>query len=179
MTTRIQSLGDSTPQSLKIVKEAIPLPSSRKEIVAAVGNILDMGKVQRVVIEVGQPIHFSRYVEKALEDPSEVEPEDPFEAMANNEIEEFSPEKKYSIYELLFRAFAILKQKGASPEVVFISKIAALRKSLGVDAEWDLGTLFGTTVVVSAQVPEGVIVLTGSRGDKKFSLRMLIPSRNA
>ncbi len=175
MQGKPQSLGEGKPSNYELERDSRPLPSSRKEIVSAVEEILGLGGVQKLTIEIGSPITFSRFVPKAVKDPSEVSSEDPYEVMVSNEIEEYSPEREFNLYELLVRAFAMLTRKGFAPESMFVSKLAPIRKALGVEADWDMENLFGAKVYRSNQVPEGVLVLTGTKEETKYSLRLLIP----
>lgn len=181
MSNAPTSLGDAAPSNLRLVNETRDLPGSRKEIVSAISDILGLGLVQKLVIEINQPISFTRYVKRKKDDegPPEVPPETPFEAALNGIIEEFAPEKDYGLPELLFKAFAILSNKGMKPENFFVAKLPALRSSLGVDEAWNLSTLFGVSVLRDDQVPDGVLVLSGTDGTSKFSLRMLIPKRKS
>lgn len=179
MPSKIPSLGEDRPSDLRLKTESRELPPSRKELLNEVEAILGLGKVQKISIEIGRPIVFSRLVEKSMEDPSEEVSEDPFEVMANNEIEEYSPDHDYDVGELLLRAFAIITQKGMQPESFFVSNLSTLRKSLGVERDWHVDRLFGLPVLRSDHVPDGVLLLTGARDEKKYSLRMLLPERKS
>jgi len=175
------SLGDGQKQSLKLIHEESPLPSTRKDIVLRFESILGQGGVQKVVIEVGKPIKISRYSAIDTTGPLEMKSNDLYASARNTEMQEFDSTALDSFHEYLFRAFGILTQKRLVARAFLLSNVNLLRASLDVDKFWDLSQLCGIDVMQVDEIPPDVLLLTASEAgedDIKLSLRMLMDERN-
>lgn len=175
----VPSLGDESRDKMFLQHSERELPSQRKELIAAIENILALGKVQKIVIEIGRPIKFSRLVSNPIEveEPTSVRDDDVFSGVRNSEMMEFVFEKELPLTEYLFKAFGILTQRKIKARAFLVKNFDLLRANLGVDVMWDLSELYGVEVLKNSNVPDDVLVLAASRHgeeDVVFSLRMLM-----
>ncbi len=174
---QIPSLGDGGKIKTYIIKEERPLPSNRKEIISVFEDILNLGLVQKVVVEIGQPIKITRLSKEDLSVPENLKEEDAFANVRNAEIREFPREKDHSFHQYLFQAFSLITQERLRPISFLISNMSRLRQCLGVGMMWNLSEIFGVEVIKSEEIPDDVILLSASKhtGDEiVLSLRMLL-----
>lgn len=170
----MESLGDSPP---RLIHETYPLPRNRKDLIIAVEKILELGKVQKLVVEVGQPIKYSRISSENSGVPEEAREKDLFSNIRQAEMIDLSGEKDVPFLSMLFKAFSALSARRLKPALLAVSNTKALRTSLGVDVLFDLSSVFGVPVSVLGDIPGDVILLCGTREDDdqiSLSLRLLL-----
>lgn len=156
---RAMSLGDSKP--LKRIQQTFPLPNSRTEIVSKISNILETGGVQKVVVELGQPIKVDRLVPAAanIEEPVELRDDDWMSAIRNGELVD-APESS-DVGKYVFQSFFLLSQKSAKARILMVHRKSELRSWLKLDPMLDIHSFFGVEVQESQHVPENTAVLVG------------------
>ena len=181
-TERLTSLGDSTFSDLIRVRATRPLPKSRPEIVAEVGRILEMGMVQKVVVEVGKPIFFERmarnFDDAELEVPEPLEAGDIYGAMRNNELLDFPAAGLPSApsHGSLFRAFRLLASRKLVAKAFIVSNFVLLGNWLGLGELDAVDELYGVPVYRHEEVPPDVLILvavdSADLEEVKLSLRI-------
>lgn len=178
----IPSLGDSSA-SMRKVQESFPLPSSRKEIVTAFERILNLGGVQKVVVELSAPIKVTRLVmapPDAGEVPEELQDDDIVSAARNVEMEEFFFTEVLSPFEYLFRAFHQLSAKKLKARTVVVNNMKGLQKWLGSPP---LSEVFGVEVRAHKEIPDGILLLVAASAEDletvTFSLKLEMNERKA
>ena len=175
----IPSLGDSPTVSMKKVQETYPLPKSRKEIVTAFERILNLGGVQRVVIEYGSAVKVTRLVKPETESedvPEELQDDDIVSAARNAPMEEFIFSESILPTNYLLRAFHLLSQRKLRARTLVVNNTNTLRVWLGLEKGFDLSEIFGVQTVANKEIPEGVLLMVASPADDvdlvSFSLRL-------
>lgn len=180
-SNKIPSLGDDGKEKLHIVYEERPLPTSRKEKVAVFEDILNLGGVQKIVIEVGTPIKITRLTKVDLSPPDSIRDEDVFSNIRNSEIRELLRPEQTQFHRYLFEAFSVLTQERLRPRVFMVNDVQRLRDSLDVDQVWNLSELFGVEILKSKEVPNDVLLLAAAKAfedDIVLTLKMLMhPAR--
>lgn len=164
-TGRPPSIGEK-PNGLLRVREQRPLPDRRELILAEVGRILGLGLVQKLTVEVGQPIFFERFVHVDGEisaDMEEVESLDLYGAARNAEIIDF-PSDFPTPFETLFRAFHELSDRKLVPKAFLGSNWSVVRRWLKLKEHDDVGSIFGipTYSYTVEQVPGDILMLVAS-----------------
>lgn len=157
---RAMSLGDSKP--LKRVQQTFPLPNTRNEIVSKISNILESGGVQKVTVELGQPIKVEKLIPAAtagVDAPMELRDDDWMSAIRNGEMED-APESA-DLGKYVFQSFFLLSQRGAKPRILMLHRKSELRTWFKLDPMLDIQTFFGVEVQESQHVPENTAVLVG------------------
>lgn len=155
------SLGEASTVPYTKVREVVELPKSRKALVSTFEAILESGKVQKVIVEVGKPIIVEKYVEGGASGPpvEEVDPNDYFMAARNAEIIEIAESARP--LDMMLLAFEELYSRGLRPKVF-------LARSVPGVIEWlDLGrtklqSLLGVELVVLKDIPPDVVLLLAS-----------------
>lgn len=162
------SLGDVQPNEYKVIRETVPLPNGRKAIVSAVSAILDKGGVQKVVIELGQPIKVNRAVmsTELPEAPEEAPEEDVMAAVRNGEIVDMTATADETGRYNIFWAFHLLSSKGKQAKMVLFNSKEAACEFFDVGKSFDLTEAYGVPIRVSKEVPEDVALLVGSGSDE-------------
>lgn len=163
----------------KIQKELVPLSKDRKEVIKSVGELLEAGKVQKLIIQVGEPIRVERLVPRDLNDdvPVELAEDDYASAARNGVVEELQIPDSVMALEALFYAFDRLTMLKAKGVAILLNRPKCLEDWFG----WGHGTklqgasiannVFGVPVRYSPQIPEDSAVLAGSsESDDPFML---------
>lgn len=160
-------MADETPQALGAeeklkfitITDTHPLPSNRKELVEVFQEILALGHVQKVTIELKKPIVFQRLVPENLvtEGQKPVE-EDPLDGVRAGEVADFNSPKS-SPYEVLYDAFERLGQ--FEPKLIVVGNYGLVRKWLKLPHKANLDRIYGVKTAQSSNMPEDVIVLAG------------------
>jgi hypothetical protein len=181
-TARPPSIGELSDFGYVRVKDQSPLPAKRDLVLAELNRILGLGLVQKLVVEVGQPITYERLIKKGETSPDliAIETEDIYGAARNATMMDFvTEEDRYrgkGAYSQLFHAFQQLEQKGALPLGIIFRSYGDVRRWLGLSEIFDLTTIFGVTTFQHADIPEDVFLLVGSdRGEPdvvKLSIRI-------
>lgn len=178
----IPSLGD-TSASMRKVQESFPLPASRKEIIVAFERILNLGGVQKVVVELSAPIKVTRLVvalPDAGEVPEELQDDDIVSAARNVEMEEFSFIENLSPFEYLYHAFHALSLRKLRAKAMVVASITALQKWLKANY---VSEVYGIDVREHKEIPEGVLLLVATGADDPetivFSLKLEMTERKA
>ncbi len=178
MAPKPVGLGDVKVQ-LKRVQETFDLPDNRQGIVARFENILTLGGVQKVVVELGHPIKVDRLI-KAGEDVGEAKElpdDDLMNAVRNGELVDF-PQTIPNQFAYLFQAFHMLGQKRLKPRTFIIHSTDELKKWLQLDAYIDVRELFGVEVIAHPEVPDYTALLVASNQDESdagtYALRLTL-----
>lgn len=172
------SLGDAQDTPLKKIQENFPLPTSRKEIVTAFERILNLGRVQRVLVQLDSPIRVTRFVEDKkvdTEGPEELPEDDVIEAAMNSKME-ILPFENVPPTVYLFRAFAVLSHKKLKARTMVVNNFASLLMWLGLSADADVSSIFGIETMTSKTMPDDALLLVATPADDPdlvvFSLRL-------
>jgi hypothetical protein len=171
MASSPQGLGETKGGEFLLKPEVHPLPNTRKEIVARIETLLSAGGVQRLIIEVGQPIKLYRLVPKdeTLVAPPETAADDLWSRLHNGQIEEESSvlDPDYGNgYAALYFAFQKAEQRGMRPAALFVSTIQTLRQWLRLERSADVRRVFGMDVVPKADLPNDAAVLAAVSYDE-------------
>lgn len=181
--SHIPAIGETTAPKLRLTFEERPLPAERKKIVTAFEEILALGKVQKVVVEVGQPFKFSRLVPpddlplQGEPPPVEAQDEDIYALMMNAPMQDFLLESELQFATHLMLAFAWLTDRNYKPKAFIINAEQPLRDAFGINKIVPLEHFFGLQLHKRMEIPQDVIVLTATSGDEEaitISLRMLL-----
>jgi hypothetical protein len=171
------------PPGYRRMTEDFPLPSTREKIVELVKLVLNMGGVQRLVIDAHQGKMIARRAVKNEEAqmpgfPTELlEQEDLFASARNAEMRELDT-RGYPPLAVLFRAFHLITQPGLEPRAFVVNTLDELRRWLGLDELFDLRALYGVEVVESRNMPPESLLLVAHNPAAEdpdrvvFSLRM-------
>lgn len=187
----IPSLGNEPARpALTLVGYEFPLPSTRPLILEAISKLLELGFVQKVILEVGHPIRIWRLVSKddlgnVKEDESpQIAPEgDLFLSARNAKIIDlaFTPGTPAALaacspFSALFWSFHILNEKELHPEAIIVHQKSLLASWLNLDSTKDFKTVFGAKVIEHQEMPEGSVLLVGVNPSDKdtavLSLRL-------
>jgi hypothetical protein len=159
------ALGDEVKSKLVLVRDSVPLPKSRTDKVEAFRQILSLGGVQKIVLEVGKPISFYRLVSE--EQNAEIPPAntfDPIELVRIGEIEEavYMNDKNGSDVPMtiLFKAFNQVVTHGAVPGFFVASSPKVLSKWL-YNYLLPKDMLFGLPIRKSHTIPDDAVFLAG------------------
>lgn len=157
------SLGDSTLK-LKPLREEYPLPDNRKGVLAAIESILGRGGVQRLLLELGNPIRVTRMVRPdEAPDVQELPDDNLLVAARNAPMEEFVLSEKHTPFEYFFKAFYRLTQKRLTARAFVVNNIPTLKKWLQLDEMFDLQELFGVEVIEDTDMPSDALLLVAIR----------------
>ena len=142
----------------KIQKEEFQLPVERTELVGKINEILTGGRVQRLVVQVGEPLRAERLVPRDPNDdvPLEIPEDDYFIAARNGVIADLGSEEPLLVS--LSNAFHDLAALKASPKTLMVHSEVIAKKWLGVFER----EIFAVPVRHSAHIPEDVALLCGS-----------------
>lgn len=146
-----------------MVSEQFPF-RNRQEMLDLIPRVLEMGRVQRILMKVGEPLKVRRYVtvqeaqmpgfpEELLEDL------DLLAAARNAEIKELSPSTPHSPFELLLKAFLLITQRRLRPRAIIVNTSSELVTWLGLDETVEVPELFGVEVIATHAAPEGSLLL--------------------
>lgn len=156
----------------KFVRETYPLPSSRAEIIKKIEEILAGGRVQKLVVQVSEPIRVERIVPKKADevfDPAELPEDDYAAAVRNSELQDLDVPDGTDPLEAIRRAFVVLRKKDAKATAVLARSPVLVADWIGSEEAAD--ELFGVRVRYSLEVPEDVVILCGTTDpDDPFSI---------
>jgi hypothetical protein len=160
------SLGDVEKPELMLTRFEVPLPSTRREIVAAFESILNQGGVQKVVVEVKRPIQVSKFVDKnGMEAPVDAPQDDFWNQVRNGRMEEFRAGTT-NPYELVFNAFSSMTTRKLRPKILYYHNETQLRAWLGLSELFPIDFAFGIETAKQADIPEDAVVLAGTGLDE-------------
>lgn len=170
---KVASLGESPKKNLMLVRETYPLPSERKDIVSKIGEILQKGKVQKIVLSVGNPIHVDRFVDglDAGPQPEEVPYEDLWLEVRNSTLLDYVSIPSMSSIENLSKAWDMITDQNCRAEVIFTPRNFNSKDWLGFSIK---DSLFGASVEVHKEMPEGAVLLVGVNSDITIGIRVPI-----
>lgn len=176
MAPKPVGLGD-VKVALKRVQETFDLPDNRQGIVARFENILTLGGVQKVVVELGHPIKVDRLVKAGdAGEATDLQDDDWMNAVRNGELEEYVPTTKNQ-YQYLFYAFQTLSQKRLRARILMVHSVQELKTWLGLDSFIDVQELFGVEVKAHPEVPDQTGILIAVNPNESdavaFSMRLL------
>jgi hypothetical protein len=169
------SLGDEPATEYKTIVESHEMPGGgRKGLLAFLDRQLNIGGVQKFVVELGKPVLVKRKLKADQVGPEEVIVDgDLFEMVMEAQMVEFAPPKGVtSPFTYLFHAFNVISEKKLKPRALFIPQLAQLNKMVGRT----YGELFGVEIIEHKELPDGVMVLAATTIDDPlvpvYSLRM-------
>lgn len=172
------TLGDSV---FITKRERHSLPP-RTQIGKIVQEIIDEGGIQKILLQVGQPILVERLVAQGsveaaineeLEAVPQIEREDIYYAVRNSDMEELRDSEKFPALESLFRAFVLISHRRLRPMAFLVHSTDVIRAWMKLDQLFGLEELFGVPLIVAPAVPEGTVLLaSGSEEQVKFTVRI-------
>jgi hypothetical protein len=184
----IPSLGDTPEIKTKLIREDFPIPpGGRPALLAAIERVIAGGGVQKLVVELGQPIRVLRRVRADLpgeELPEELYEDDLMGAVMNAELEDVPLPSKTDPYQYLYRAFMLLPLNKCVPKAILVNRLQLLTAWLGVPYSGPM-MLYGVEVHTHKQVPDDVLILVGAKADEpevvahSFRLEMNIPKEKS
>jgi hypothetical protein len=162
-TPKLPSLGDVSTAGFVRIRHQIPLPEGRDNVVKEFARILSLGRVQRVVLEIGEPILYEQLQpgDPTVEtvDLEKIEADDLFNEVRNTELIDFKQRGESGFFETLFLAFSFLSVRELVPKAILCSNWFLLRQMLGLDAGQEpVEQIFGVRTHTQPEVPEDVIV---------------------
>jgi hypothetical protein len=177
-TEAVRGIGNGTPPGYKLVRESAPLPPTRDLVLLEVQRVLNLGLVQVLRVEVGEPITWLRLVKDTDEtlDPmvSEILDQDIYPKVRNADVEDFPFHGPF--LETLCVAFqsAVERSLRVTTILAHSNKIlAALLPSFGPA---ESAELFGVPVVYHLEVPDDIVLVVLSAGDPtEVALALRIP----
>lgn len=172
----IPSIGGAITD-LKKIQENFPLPGKREDVVVAFGRLLNLGGVQKVVVEYGKPMQVTRLVPAAQlsEDlaPEELPDDDVVNAARNSEMEEFTYEEELAPTLYLYHAFHALSLRKLKARYMVVNNFRALKTWLKANLVTEV---FGVETREHKEIPDGVLLLVASSPEDAdiitFSLRL-------
>jgi hypothetical protein len=168
-TARPNSLGDANALGLLRVKESTPLPPKRELIIEEMNRILGMGLVQKLTVEVGQPIVYERLVKMDEADPNMevVEKQDLYGAVRNAEIVDFREADDFrgrGPFGVVFFALQDLLSRGAVPTAFLSSNLPLVWAWMGLPLDTHFSHLFAVPVFSYPDkqlLPDDALLLIG------------------
>lgn len=154
------SLGDSAESKYMIVREKIELPKTRKEIMAAIENTLNLGGVQKIIVELGKPIHIERMM-RSEEAPADLPDDDLFVAARNAPMQTVPFSSPLQAFALAFR---MLRQESLEPMVLYVFSLQLFFARLNIDMpgrSTEGIEIFGVEVREHPEVPQDAALLLG------------------
>jgi hypothetical protein len=185
----IPSLGDAPEIATKLIREDFPLPpGGRPALLAAIERVISGGGVQKLTIELGQPIKVLRRVR--ADSPGEELPEELYEddmmaAVMNAELDDIPIVQGVQPLEYLREAFTHFQQDKCVPKAVLVNRHQLLKAWLEVRSPGPITWLFGVEVFTHKQVPDDVLILVGAKADEpdviahSYRLEMNIPKEKS
>lgn len=160
-TARPTSIGDARSGGYALVKEQYDLPSSHPLIAAEVERILGLGLIQKLVLEVGEPIRVFRFVKRDPNEPplEEIELKDLYNAARNTNMENFhfSGDPMRTIFE----ALAFMRRGEAIPKAFLCNNYNAVRRWLELPYNFYVQHIFEVALFEEAEIPEDSLLLIG------------------
>ncbi len=169
MATKLPpSLGDETETEFLLQHEEHPLPGSRKEIVARIETLLGAGGVQKLVIELGRPMHLYRLVKKEdfSKPPEDLPADDLWLRVRNGRVVEVNPPDARDAYQSLFFAFDALRSMKLKPEKLFVQTLPQLRKWMKLASSFGLSEVYGVAIEEQPNIPDDCVILVGVSYDE-------------
>lgn len=173
----LPALGDSKSK-LQRIRQVFDLPQDRDSILKRIQSILELGGVQKVVVEIGHPIKVERLIRPGDESPQELPEDSDFERARNSEVIEHLMEEGQNPFSYLFSAFQIVSGRKSRPKTLLVSDAKLLKKWLNVPSMVVLSEVYGVTIKVESQVPEDVLLLLAEDSEDDgaglFSIRLVM-----
>ncbi|TXH09036.1 MAG: hypothetical protein E6R04_09145 [Spirochaetes bacterium] len=173
----LPAIGDSRSK-LQRIRQLFDLPLDRDSILKRFQSILELGGVQKVVVEIGHPIKVERLIRPGDESPQELPEESDFGLAMSSEVVEHLMEADQNAFSYLFSAFQFISGRKSRPRSILVADMKALKKWLSVPSMVVLSEVFGVPVRVETQVPEDVLLLIAedveSEGGGVFSIRLVM-----
>lgn len=150
----------SNLKKLKLISEEHDLPPERKQVVSFIGKLLEQGGVQRLTLQVGQPIRLSRYVKANSLDPiKDLAQDDLYEAIRLSAIEETPVHEGANPYQVLFDLFGSISHRGKVPKAFLVNSIDRFKSWLGRDPSHLIKEAYGVPIETNAEVPDDVCLM--------------------
>jgi hypothetical protein len=175
-------LGDGGPAKELVLEHfTAELPNTRPLIIKAISAILDLGAVQKVVLEVKKPLEYWRLVPKTAdlpEVPDTVETEDLYAAIMNAPAEELLPSPggwPNGSFALL-SALSLLADKGLIPMTFMVNNMTGFYGFVG-GTFTATNNVAGVPVRSHGEIPDDVFLLAAKTPDSEtvtFSLKVIM-----
>jgi hypothetical protein len=181
-TARLPSLGDTNTAGYVRNRFTVPMPEGREVLLKEFARIISMGLVQKVVVEVGQPIVYERLSKSdgaVSDDLERIETGDLYGAIRNAELLDFKRKGSSGFLETVFYAFRFLQMHSDDlvPKAFMCGSWLTLRMMLGLAPDDDISELFGVRVYWHEEVPDDVLLLVASTSTEPdvVSMSLRIP----
>lgn len=168
MAAKPPALGDAVETEFLLQHEEHPLPQLRKEIMARIENVLAGGGVQKLILEIGRPIHVYRLVRKedAASPPEEIPADDLWAQVRNSRMKELGVDAGTDAFRCLFYSFDAMRTLKLKPHRLFVQSTGLLRRWLKLAPDFRLPEVFGVEVEEQLDVPEDCAILVGVSYDE-------------
>lgn len=180
LMSKPQGIGEmKTSGEWKHVHFEMPLPGTRKEVVESFSDILNLGGVQKVVVELGKPIAVDRIVDAKTDvflppAPEDV-PDDFWGLVRNGRIEQMQHFVNKDGYVHLFEAFALITARKLRPRILFVHDHAQLRQWLELSETFPVDYVFGVETAKQPDIPDDAVILAAVGTDEAPALGIRIP----
>lgn len=164
----VKGIGDEAPAGWVIEEYEVPLPKNLQDIIEAIKGVLQQGKVQSLVLKLGSPITFTRFVrsEEATQ-KRRVEEEGGMklgEAVRNIQLEEFPFKKDYTPSYTFFQMLLALEARRLHLAFIGVGPETRLFDWLGIDkvAYGGIENLGGAPLMRDKELPDEALIFFGS-----------------
>lgn len=164
----IPGLGNGKPE-IKVVREEYPLPTNRKELVAAFERVLARGGVKKFVIELGQPLRVDRYMKFDDVGPEqEVVSDDVYNAVRNAHIIPYTFDKEKAVdgMQTMFHLFQRTWDQGLVPKSLLVNNAEVFFEWLGVGNSVLKDNAFGVELVAHKDVPDDILLFVCAKPEE-------------
>lgn len=145
----------------RISRESYPV-DGRKQLLEKITEALNGGRVQSLVVRVGEPLRVERLVPVSDEDvPVDGLEDDLVASLRNSELVDLPGDDQSPAFDQMVRAFNVLAEMKASPVFWVVANTHLLRSWVD-HPELNLGRLLGVPVRYHQAMPDDAIVLAGS-----------------
>jgi hypothetical protein len=163
-----KGLGDEAPDGWVMIDESVPLPKSKKEILAAISDVLAKSKVQWVHVELGKPINYGRFVlekeAKQVQYKDELEQISVGAIIRNLPMEETEAVDSFGVHAnhyVLINMFLAISLRGLHVTHIGLGRETHFLEWMGWDPIQTGGITHycGAKLVRDSEIPNEVIVL--------------------
>lgn len=163
----VKGIGDEAPEGWVLEEYETPMPKGISEILDAIKHVLQQGKIQSVLLKLGSPIRFTRFIkqeEVTRKRKQEGEGEMKLgEAARNVQLEEFQGKSK-SPSDVLLLMMLALEMRQLHLSFVGVGANTRLFEWLGLDqvAYGGIENLGGALLVRDNNIPDEALIMFGS-----------------
>ena len=178
MESRPISLGETAAKKLKLIRHTVPLPGDRAGIIAKFAELINLGLVQKILVQVGDDIIIERFVDsEAVIDgtlPILTELEDLMAEIRNGEMIELEElDRPTEGLNQLFHAFKHFDADGFKPTAIIIPRYDIFAKWVDInDEDYGVDTVLGYPVYESKELTDDTVLVTGTSPTGTFTVRL-------